>query len=121
MNAFTEDLRAKIGDEPMRRFIPYVQMHEFEGLLFSDASSLADGINRRDLDEAFRAIRDNFNSPEDINDRPDSAPSKRIKQLYGGYEKPLHGSLAAIEIGIDTIRRECPLFDGWLIRIEALG
>lgn len=33
----------------MRRFIPYVQMHEFEGLLFSDPSQLAAALGEQDL------------------------------------------------------------------------
>ena len=49
-----------------------------------------------------------------------TAPSKLILRHYSGYQKPLHGSLAAIEIGLPTIRQECPLFDAWLKKLEAL-
>ncbi|TVS10578.1 MAG: DUF4276 family protein [Planctomycetaceae bacterium] len=40
--------------------------------------------------------------------------------LFHGYEKPLYGTLAAIEIGLDAIRQQCPLFDGWIKRLKAL-
>ncbi|TVS10061.1 MAG: DUF4276 family protein, partial [Planctomycetaceae bacterium] len=40
--------------------------------------------------------------------------------LFHGYEKPLYGTLAAIEIGLDAIRQQCPLFDGWVARLESL-
>lgn len=120
LEALTESFRSKLGDDPLRRFIPYVQMHEFEGMLFSDAAALARGINQVALGTSFQAIRNAFDSPEDINDSPTTAPSKRIRRLFSGYEKPLHGSLAAMEIGLDTIRGECPVFDEWLRHIEAL-
>ena len=118
--AMTDRLRHSLGEDAMRRFIPYVQMYEFEGLLFSSPRDLATGIDQPALTEDFQHIRDRFDTPEAINDDPTTAPSKRIKNLYNGYEKPLHGSLAAIEIGLTTIRAQCQGFDAWLSRIEAL-
>lgn len=120
LDALTQMLRADIAEEAMRRFIPYVQMHEFEGLLFSDVPAFARGINQHALAESLQRVRDAFESPEEINDDVETAPSKRITKLFTAYEKPIHGSLAAMEIGLDTIRRECPLFDEWLSVIESL-
>ena len=100
------------------RFIPYVMMHEFEGLLFSDATRFAQSIGLPGLSPKFQAIRDEFATPEEINDSPHTAPSKRIIGLVPGYEKPLMGTLAALEIGLETIREECPLFRGWIERLE---
>lgn len=116
-----EQLKVKLGEKPLLRFIPYVQMYEFEGLLFSDPDRLAQGIYQAKLAKDFHAIRKNFNSPEEINDSPIYAPSKRIATLFKEYDKPIHGSLAAIEMGLDVIRRECPLFDNWLKHIESLA
>jgi Domain of unknown function (DUF4276) len=116
----TERLRSTLGQNSLRRFIPYVQMHEFEGLLFSDSDSFAKGINMPSLANDFRRIRAGFESPEEINDDPDTAPSKRIKALFPRYEKPLYGSLVTMEIGIAAIRAECPLFNRWLEQIESL-
>lgn len=116
----TEKLKAKLGQDPLRRFIPYVQMYEFEGLLFSHPEKLAQGINQADLGESFQKIRDAFDSPEEINNNPATAPSKSIKKIYSAYDKPIHGSLAAIEIGLDVIRQECRRFDEWLRKLEAL-
>jgi hypothetical protein len=45
-----------------------------------------------------------------IDDSPVTAPSKRVARLVRRYEKPLFGTLAALEIGLPTIRRECPHF-----------
>lgn len=119
--ALTAYLTERLGEEPLRRFIPYVQMHEFEGLLFSDASAFAQGVGQAALADALIKIRGGFDSPEDINDSPNTAPSKRIQRLFPAYDKPLYGSLAALEVGLEAIRRECPLFNEWVRTIEALG
>jgi hypothetical protein len=103
-----------------RRFVPLVVMHEFEALLFSDPDRFAQGIGRSDLANQLRTIRQIFETPEEINDSPETAPSKRIVGLFPGYEKPLYGVLASMEIGLPAIRRECPHFNDWLNRLEAL-
>ncbi|MCL6700277.1 DUF4276 family protein [Pseudomonas sp. T1.Ur] len=120
LEAMVEKLRQKLGDEAMRRFIPYVQMYEFEGLLFSCPKGLALGINQPTLEDKLLRIRNEFDTPETINNSPVTAPSKRLLKLYEGYEKPLHGSLAAIEIGLPAIRSQCARFDAWLRHMEAL-
>lgn len=115
------ELKRRGLDEALRRFIPYVQMHEYEGLLFSDPAKFAKGIYQPTMEAPFRAIREQFSSPEAINDDPNSAPSKRILALVPQYEKPIYGLLAATEIGLATMRAECTLFDNWLKRLAALG
>lgn len=120
LDVMADKLREKLGEEPLRRFIPYIQMYEFEGLLFSAPDVLAQAIYKPNLKLEFQKIRDKFTTPEEINNSPFCAPSKRIKKLYSGYDKPIHGSLAAIEIGLDTIRSECQIFDSWLRSIEDL-
>lgn len=120
-NALIKQLHGKLGEEPLRRFIPYVQMYEFEALLFSDPVGLARGLDRSDLATDLRKVRDAFATPEEINNSIETAPSKRIENLYFAYDKPVHGSLAAIEIGLKTIRKECHRFDAWLSRLETLG
>ena len=119
--ALAEQLRAELGDDPLRRFIPYVQMYEFEGLLFSHPEKLAEGISKAGLRYSFQSVRDAFSSPEEINNSPQTAPSKRIESLFREYDKPVHGSLAALAIGLNVIRTECHRFDAWLRQIAALG
>jgi Domain of unknown function (DUF4276) len=120
--ALVDTLRkSTISDDFLLRFIPYVQMYEFEGLLFSDCHSLASAIDQPLLARQFKEIREEFSTPEDINDSKITAPSKRILAIYSRYNKPIHGSLAIMEIGIDTIRRECKLFDQWLQQLEELA
>ena len=103
------------------RFIPYIQQYEFEGLLFSDPAGLAQGIYMHHLLDQFQSIRGGFTTPEDINDGPETAPSKRILKIYPPYQKPLHGVLAALEMGLRTIRGQCPRFNAWIAKLEALG
>ena len=103
-----------------RRFIPFVAMHEFEALLFSDCDRFGQGIDRPELTPRFQEIRDQFASPEEIDDSPDTAPSKRVAELVPGYQKPLMGSLAARNIGLDAIRSACPHFGRWLELLEGL-
>ncbi|HRB20716.1 MAG TPA: DUF4276 family protein [Nitrosomonas sp.] len=120
LGEMSNKLREKLGEEPLRRFIPYIQMYEFEGLLFSAPDGLAQGIYRPHLEASFQKIRNKFETPEEINNNPQKAPSKRIKALFSEYDKPIHPSLAAIKIGLNTIRSECHIFDNWLKEIEKL-
>lgn len=109
------------GDFNPSRFVPYVMMHEFEAMLFSDCAAFGDGIGRCDLTGKFQAIRDKFATPEAIDDSPDYAPSKRIEYLMPGYQKPLRGTQVTQRIGLATIRKECPHFGDWLARLERLA
>ncbi|WP_419938354.1 DUF4276 family protein [Candidatus Palauibacter sp.] len=113
-------IRESIGRYDERFVFPYVQMHEFEGLLFSNVNA----FERVFLDPPIadlRSIRSAFDTPEDINDSSATAPSKRIKKLIPSYRKRLDGPLLAVEIGLDGIRSQCPRFDAWLRRLESLG
>ena len=115
--AFAED----IGDA---RFIPYIQLHEYEAYLFSDPTCFGyvyDGHERQIA--ALKAIADRYASPELIDDGQHSAPSKRIMAEFPDYEdaKPTVGPQVAELIGLDVIRDKCPHFAAWLSRLENLG
>jgi hypothetical protein len=119
--ALRDDLAHEMGTNfDITRFLPFVVVHEFEGLLFSDCATFARGICQPDLESRFRQIREGFATPEDIDDSPVTAPSKRVEELVPGYNKPLFGALAILEIGLDPIRSECPHFDSWLHQLESL-
>ncbi|QEH32532.1 hypothetical protein OJF2_10090 [Aquisphaera giovannonii] len=110
-----------IGDP---RFIPYIQLHEFEAFLFAGVESFGyfyDGAEKAIGN--LKAIADAHASPEQIDDGPQTAPSKRIIENLPGYEgaKPTVGPQVAELIGLATIRAKCPHFDGWVSRLEALG
>ena len=101
------------------RFIPSVVMHEFEGLLFSHPSRFAGSIGHPELSKEFSAIAGDFSSPEEINDSYQTCPSRRVCLLAPDYDKVLHGVQAAQEIGLDTIRQKCLVFNQWIERLEA--
>jgi hypothetical protein len=106
---------------PDVRFLPYLQLHEYEGLLFSDPLAFAEGIYEPGLAPSLQEIRLQFASPEDIDETPSGAPSKRVLQLYPSYDKRLHGTLAALQVGITAMRQECPHFRAWLEQLETLA
>lgn len=120
-DAVKKDLMAQMGHSfNSNRFVPFIVMHEFEGLLFSDCAAFSRGIGKPELESRFQEIRDQFTTPEEINDSPETAPSKRVEALVPGYQKPLLGTLAVLKIGLDRIRAECPLFNSWLCQLETL-
>ncbi len=115
-----KDKIAKKWDET--KIFPYVQIHEVEGLLFSkvDVFKILPNVSMKSIRE-LQKIRSKFETPEDINDSNETAPSKRIKQLIPRYRKRRDSPLLAEEIGLGAIRAECPRFNAWVKRMEALG
>lgn len=107
-----------------RRFIPYIQLHEYEAYLFSNPTCfefLYD--NCLDKVSVLKDIADSYETPELINDGAETAPSKRIIAQFPDYEraKSTVGSLLAESIGLEVIRSKCPHFNSWLLRLELLG
>lgn len=123
--AILEKTRALTTGFDARYVLPYVQMHEFEGLLFTDPAAfewVQDGWNE-DVHQALTDVALAFNNPELINDSPETAPSKRILNIFpeGSYSKTEHGPLIAEAIGIDAIRAKCPAFNEWVGKLQAWG
>ena len=106
---------------PDERLIPYLSLHEFESLLFSDPEAFARALSQPSLAPRLSAVRSEFSTPEDINDGPNTAPSKRIAKIYPAYQKVIEGTLAARAVGIEAIRRECPHFRRWFEQLQELG
>ena len=103
-------ISADISD---RRFIPYIQLHEFEALLFS----AIDGFNEyfdQNIVAQLQAIIDDFDNPEDINSSPENAPSKRLLRIIQEYDKVMYGNIVALEICIIKILDKCPRFRNWV-------
>jgi hypothetical protein len=120
--AIRDDIIAEIPElRPDVRFLPYLQLHEYEGLLFSNPTAFATAIKQPHLEYQFAQVRGSFPTPEDINDDPNTAPSKRVLAIYPKYSKVLDGTLAASSVGIARMQDECPHFRDWLERLEALG
>lgn len=118
--AISEDIVAQMKDRwNPAQFIPYVQMHEFEALLFSDISVLA-GPNPT-ISMRLASILVSFSCPEEINDNYDTCPSRRIMQHVNNYVKSVDGIVAARKIGLEKMRHECPHFNEWITKLEDVG
>jgi hypothetical protein len=120
--AMLEDVTARTGT---RFFVPYVQLHEFEALLFTDPSILDSQLTEVGAKSKLKellAVRKQYETPEHINTRPETAPSKRLEALYGrAYQKILIGRLVTEKIGLERLREACPRFGAWVSKLEALG
>lgn len=112
--AIREALSAEV---PPAIFLPYIQRHEFETLLFSNM----DGFSVMDMDEKalaqLESIEKEYDNPEDINGGAETAPSKRLAHIFN-YEKAADSftMLSAIPIGV--IRAKCPRFNRWVAQLE---
>jgi Domain of unknown function (DUF4276) len=109
-----------------RFLLPYVQMHEFEALLFSDIEQfkwVIDGWNDHARQLLIEINTSVTAGPEAINTGKKTAPSKRIAHVFGEavYSKTEHGPIIAVEIGLEKIRSKCPNFNDWLGKLETWG
>ena len=112
-------VKTDVGDP---RFIPYIQLHEFEALLLSDPQRLeieyyedSHGVSQL-IDVAAQ-----FQSPEHIDLGRQTAPSKRIISAIPSYRKLSSGPIIAAEIGLPTLRTRCKHFGQWLATLETLN
>lgn len=108
-----KDITVKIQD---KKFIPYLQLHEFEALLFSNSQVLTEKLN--DRKNSIQKIVKEFPNPEEINDNKSTCPSQRIKNIYPRYQKPTDGITIALNIGLDQVRKKCRHFNQWLSKLE---
>jgi hypothetical protein len=118
---YLENMFAQDFDD--RRFIPYIQLHEFEAYLFSQPENFGNHyLSANKSITALKAIADKYSTPELIDDGQHTAPSKRIIREFPDYgdAKTVIGPQVAESIGIDIIRRKCPHFDSWLSKLELL-
>lgn len=115
---------ALLDDINDHRFIPYIQLHEFEALIFADVKQLDweyldhDAPIRR-LENVVNMTRDR--NPELIDDGRETAPSKRIMHEIPEYDKSNAGILVAQKIGLTTMRNRCPHFHTWVESLERLA
>lgn len=118
--ALESAFQADIGDQ---RFLPYIQLHEFEALLYCDLSQLQRRI--AGTERAFAALAKEVRgmAPEEINEGATTAPSKRIINHVPIYDrlKVRVGAPAAAAIGLPALRAKCPHFNSWISRLEGLA
>jgi hypothetical protein len=121
VEALEQAFASDVGDQ---RFVPYIQLHEFEACLFADPTCFRFFYNHHQKQiDALKAIADAHATPELIDDGQRSAPSKRIIAELPDYAgaKSVVGPQVAQRIGLGLIRRKCPHFAAWMSRLEQLG
>jgi hypothetical protein len=121
-----DQLEVAIGElvqlERRARLTPYVQRYEFEALLFAVPQQAVTWL--QGTAGQLAAMQDavkRSGSPELVNDGVETSPSHRMKTLFAGYDKKLHGPEIAELAGLAAIRKECPRFDAWVAQLEGLG
>lgn len=110
-----------IVDDSLRcRFIPYIQLHEFEGLLFNDINVFYDQIPPNELVGAdeLKATFSEYDNPEMINNDRKTSPSHRLERIILGDNKIVYGNILAESIGLSRIREKSPRFNNWLNILE---
>jgi Domain of unknown function (DUF4276) len=104
------------------RFIPYLQLHEFEGLLFNDINIIYsqippnDIVGKRELEKTF----EDYDNPEMINNARETSPSHRLERIIKGYNKVVYGDILAEAIGLHRIRNKSPRFNEWINKLESI-
>lgn len=117
-NSMLEDMDTSLRT----RFIPYLQLHEFESLLFCNLHAFEDVVPAEDIKDrsALEKVLYDYPNPELINENVSTSPSHRLQHIINGYVKTIYGAELAKSIGLYEIRERCPHFNEWLTTIEAL-
>jgi hypothetical protein len=101
------------------RFFPYIQLHEFEALIFSYPEKIISRFpGQSSAIKRLTEIKKEYDTPEVIN--LDNPPSKRLISLIPSYNKTKDGTSITSSIGLEKIRQECPHFNEWIEKLEAL-
>ena len=108
-------------------FIPYIQLHEFEALMFCDITKLAIEYPKcsKEIGGLVNVLEKYNGNPELIDNSPQTAPSKRIIAAIEGkhkynYNKPRSGAVVTASIGMDILLRKCPHFRQWVTVINSI-
>ncbi len=116
-------LEAKMSERfKFYRFIPYVQLHEFEALLFADILKLKMFYTDKQNEINQLALDTKNKKAEEINDNIETSPSHRIISYLPSFEKQKStaGPTVASLIGLETIRQKCPGFNDWVRKLEGV-
>jgi hypothetical protein len=109
-----------IGEISCISFEPYIQMHEYEALLFSDVEEFAkcNGIEKSMIYMLKKQVNQ-FETPEHVNNSEQTSPSKRILQVFPEYQKVTDGTMVAKSIGIEKMLEKCPHFACWIKKLQS--
>ncbi len=120
VTALEEAFGDNIGDP---RFVPHLQLHEYETILFAEPESFRIAFDHCDQAiEKLKEIAASVPTIEHIDDGRETAPSKRNINLIPAYEgrKTSAGPDIAEYTGLPAIRAKCAHFHAWLTKLESL-
>ncbi len=109
------------------RLIPYIQLHEFEALVFTNLDYLlTEYPNAGKAVEALKvALGEKQGNPELVDDGYDTAPSKRIisalDKYHHDYNKVKVGPDCALQKGVEALMAECRHFGEWVKTLKAIN
>lgn len=108
-------------EEGRNRFLPYLQLHEFEALVLAEPEALAQEYleYRKPIKNIVAMVGDQ--NPELIDDGYETAPSRRILKEIPAYDKVTSGVQIVSAIGLEKLRRRCLHFSQWISRLEGLN
>ncbi|MEW8115742.1 MAG: DUF4276 family protein, partial [Candidatus Thiodiazotropha sp.] len=120
--ALSADINRESGDN---RFIPYIQLHEFETLILADPKQLDWEYLEHDqpIQNLIDMVEKEGGNPELIDDGEHTAPSKRIIAEISEYagNKTISGPLVAGKIGMTALCKRCQHFAKWIDGLVKLG
>ena len=116
MSFLEEAMNKDVSESLQHRFIPYLQLHEFEALLFINLQIFYEQVPKSDLVgiEELEKTFTQYSNPEMINNSKVTSPGHRLERIIKGYKKPLYGHYLAEAIGVERIRSKCPRFNNWV-------
>lgn len=123
MDFLEQSMLKAIDPELAHRFIPYLQLHEFEGLLFNDIDVIYsqipadDIVGKAELEKTFH----DYDNPEMINDNRETSPSHRLQRIIRGYNKVVYGDILSEAIGLERIRAKSPRFNKLITTLENIN
>lgn len=101
------------------RFIPYIQMHEFESFLFNNIEVFDDNFNQNEFNRTeLLTLLNDFPDPEMINQGTETSPSHRLIKILPSYNKIVYGNILAEMIGIGNICQKNKHFNDWIERLK---
>jgi hypothetical protein len=121
MEILENGMSQSISEDIRYRFIPYIQLHEFEGLLFNDEKYFHEQIPKNELvgtTELYEVFK-NYDNPEMINNTKETSPSHRLDRIILGYDKIVYGNILAEAIGLENIKNKSPRFNGWINNLKS--
>lgn len=100
-------------------FIPYIQLYEFESLVFAGLDYLIlDYPGKSKAIEILKKELVSFDGePEKVNNNPKTAPSKRLNRALGKYNKVKSGTTVTDKVGIKYLMKSCPHFGAWIEKL----